>query len=164
MESVTSIAGVAFIVLLVVLLVIGQQIQQNAQYRAIHQRLEEIRNAELREEKARKSRAERTAAVERLNILENEYSVRGGSLTEEELKSIDMARDKIKTVNAELVREDQWLGAPFDLEWAELFDRVPLLKGAYLADTLRASNEMSEQSGEPLIALPNSSAETISNS
>jgi len=46
---------------------------------------------------------------------------------------VDTARKRIKTINDTLIGNRQWMGAPFDLEWHEFLDRIPIIRSAYLA-------------------------------
>jgi hypothetical protein len=38
----------------------------------------------------------------------------------------------MKQISEELKQLEAWRGAPYDLEWAEYLERVPVLKGLYL--------------------------------
>ena len=49
------------------------------------------------------------------------------------LQQIDAARDAIKALNDRLMEAKEWMGPPFDLEWAEYLERMPNLKKLYLA-------------------------------
>ena len=55
-----------------------------------------------------------------------------------------MARQKPKVSEAELAavteelkQSEDWMGAPFDLEWSEYLDRMPRLKKLYLRADLQ---------------------------
>jgi len=58
------------VVLILIVIVAVQQFQQNAQYREIQDRLREIRHAEMLEQQALALRAERSAVLDPLNMLE----------------------------------------------------------------------------------------------
>jgi hypothetical protein len=47
------------------------------------------------------------------------------SLTEEELKTFDVARNQIKKCIAGLKANGDWVGIPFEYEWVEMIDRLP---------------------------------------
>jgi hypothetical protein len=77
-------------------------------------------------------RRERAAAFDKLVMLE--ASLNGqerDQLTAEELDLFEDARRIIKSCNAELKRTKDWMGLPFDLEWAEVKERVPHSGGLY---------------------------------
>ena len=134
MDSIFSIGAFVLIIGLIVLVIIVQQFQQNRQYAEIQARLREIRDAELREQKANALRAERTAVMDPITMLEATIQSRSDkSLTDEELYQVEAGRTRIKAITDELMHNQQWLGAPYDLEWHELLERIPLVRGAFLA-------------------------------
>jgi hypothetical protein len=134
MDSIFSIGAFVLIIGLIVLVIIVQQFQQNRQYAEIQARLREIRDAELREQKANALRAERTAVMDPITMLEATIQSRSDkTLTDEELYQVEAGRTRIKAITDELMHNQQWLGAPYDLEWHELLERIPLVRGAFLA-------------------------------
>lgn len=134
MDSIFSIGAIILLTGLIVLVIVVQQFQQNRQYAEIQARLREIRDAELREQKANALRAERTAVMDPITMLEATVQSRSDkALTEEELYQVEAARARIKAITDELMHNQQWLGAPYDLEWHELLERIPIVRGAFLA-------------------------------
>jgi hypothetical protein len=134
MDSIFSIGAIILLTGLIVLVIVVQQFQQNRQYAEIQARLREIRDAELREQKANALRAERTAVMDPITMLEATVQSRSDkALTEEELYQVEAARARIKAITDELMHNQQWLGTPYDLEWHELLERIPLVRGAFLA-------------------------------
>ena len=134
MDSIFSIGAFILLIGLIVLVIIVQQFQQNRQYAEIQARLREIRDAELREQKANALRAERTAVMDPVTMLEaTVQSRKDKSLTDEELYQVESARTRVKAITDELMHNQQWLGTPYDLEWHELLERIPLVRGAFLA-------------------------------
>jgi hypothetical protein len=133
-DSIFSFGAIAIIVLILIVVVAVQQISQNAQYREIHDRLREIRQAEILEQQGLALRAERSAIFDPLNLLEASLQTnpkRG--ISEEELFTIDNARKRVKEINDTLNANQQWMGAPYDLEWVEFLERIPLIRSVYLA-------------------------------
>lgn len=53
------------------------------------------------------------------------------SLETFELQSIDKARQVIKNCIEELKLSGEWMGIPFDFEWTEILDRLPILNKLY---------------------------------
>ncbi len=77
-------------------------------------------------------RRERSAALDKLALLEASFSATPREeLTPEELDTYEQCRRAIKTSIAELKRSNEWMGLPFDLEWAEVQERLPRLTGLY---------------------------------
>ena len=134
MDSIFSIGAIILLTGLIVLVIVVQQFQQNRQYAEIQARLREIRDAELREQKANALRVERTAVMDPITMLEATVQSRSDkALTEEELYQVESARTRVKAITDELMHNQQWLGTPYDLEWHELLERIPLVRGAFLA-------------------------------
>jgi hypothetical protein len=79
-------------------------------------------------------RQERAAFQDRLVLLEVELTQnKRDSLTEEDRQQLESARDAIKRCNDELKQTGDWMGTPFDFEWTEMFNRMPILKSLYWA-------------------------------
>jgi len=135
MDSMFSIAAFILLIGLIVLVILMQQFQQNRQYAEIQARLREIRDAELREQRANALRAERLALLDPINMLEATVQSRGSkaTLSDEELVQVEAARTRVKAITEELMSNQQWLGPPFDLEWHEVLERLPLIRAAFLA-------------------------------
>jgi len=132
-DSFFSISAIFMVVLILIVIVAVQQYQQNAQYREIQDRLREIRHAEMLEQQSLALRAERSAVLDPINMLEASLQGKGiNTLSNEELVFVDNARKRVKTINDTLIGNRQWMGAPFDLEWHEFLDRIPIIKKAYL--------------------------------
>lgn len=82
--------------------------------------------------KAEGIRRERSAALDKLALLEASFSATPREdITPEELETYEECRRAIKTSIAELKRSNEWMGLPFDLEWAEVQERLPRLTGLY---------------------------------
>lgn len=140
MDSIFSLGAFVLLIGLIVLTIIIQQFQQNRQYAEIQARLKEIRDAELREQRANALRAERTAVIDPISMLEATLLARGtGALTDEELYQVDAARTRIKAITDELMHNQQWLGPPFDLEWHDYLERIPQVRNAFLAANFAAT-------------------------
>ena len=79
-------------------------------------------------------RTERAAHQDRLVLLEADLNqTPRETLDETELTLVDLSRDAIKLCNDELKHTGEWIGMPFDFEWAEIFSRLPTLKARYAA-------------------------------
>lgn len=140
MDSFFTLGAFVLLIGLIVLTIIVQQFQQNRQYAEIQARLKEIRDAELREQRANALRAERTAVIDPISMLEATLLARGtGALTDEELYQVDAARSRIKAITDELMHNQQWLGPPFDLEWHDYLERIPQVRNAFLAANFSAT-------------------------
>lgn len=134
MDSFFSIGSIFLVVTILIVIVAVQQFQQNAQYREIQDRLREIRHAEMLEQQSLALRSERSAVLDPINVLEASLQNKGSnSLTADELILVDNAKRRVKVINDTLIGNRQWMGAPFDLEWHEFLDRIPIIRKAYLA-------------------------------
>jgi hypothetical protein len=133
-DSFFSIGSIFLVVTILIVIVAVQQFQQNAQYREIQDRLREIRHAEMLEQQSLALRSERSAVLDPINVLEASLQSKGlNSLTADELAFVDNAKRRVKVINDTLIGNRQWMGAPFDLEWHEFLDRIPIIRKAYLA-------------------------------
>ena len=154
MDGLFSVAAFGMVVVLLVVIVAVQQVQQNSQYREIQDRLREIRHAEMMEQQAMALRTERSTIMDPLNVLEASLQTRSAAaLTSDELNLVDNARKRVKTVNDTLIGNRQWMGSPFDLEWHEVLERLPIIRKAYLAANF--SDETSPSDSGEATAAPN---------
>lgn len=77
-------------------------------------------------------RRERSAAFDKLVMMEASFNGQTrDQLSREELDLFEDTRRVIKACNAELKRGQDWMGLPFDLEWAEVKERVPRASAMY---------------------------------
>ena len=68
-----------------------------------------------------------------LMLLESQiYSRKPQVLSEEEIELISSTRARMISLCDDLKAADSWLGAPYDLEWFEYLERIPVLKTLYL--------------------------------
>jgi hypothetical protein len=134
MDNGISLISFIFIFLLVLMIFIYQQVQQNSQYKIIQQRLQELKDLEMRGERARTLRNERAPLLMQLEIIEtNLQSRKNNDLQDQEIIDIDNIRKAIKSGNDEIQDLNQWMGPPFDFEWAECLERFPRIRTAFLA-------------------------------
>ncbi len=125
--------------LLVMIILAALHFQQSGQLRDIQDRLMEIDEAAMQAKKSPDSlRLDRTQLLDPLSLLEPQLHAEGrDSLTEEELQMIASAREGVKGITEQLKQSEEWMGAPFDLEWGEYLDRMPRLKKLYLRADLQ---------------------------
>jgi hypothetical protein len=77
-------------------------------------------------------RRERAFSHDRLVLLEADLTNNPREdLTPEELASIDQISKTIRTCIAELKRSGDWIGMPFDFEWADILARMPNVNALY---------------------------------
>lgn len=101
--------------------------------RQISNRLEAIQPARASTKRSPETiRRERAFCHDKLVVLEASLSVTPREdLTAEELEEIDRARRIIKGCIDELKACGDWLGLPFDFEWAEMLERLPNVNALY---------------------------------
>ena len=134
MESMALFGGFLFLMFIIMLIVLFQQYQQNIQFKEIQDRLREMRRVEALEQEAAALRREKAALLEPLNTLEAQiFQQKINELAPEELMAIDDIRGKVKERTDSLKKMGQWMGAPFDLEWPELLEHLPIIRQLYTA-------------------------------
>ncbi len=93
-----------------------------------------MRRVEALEQEAAALRREKAALLEPLNTLEAQiFEQKINVLAPEELMAIDDIRGKVKERTDSLKKMGQWMGPPFDLEWPELLEHLPIIKQLYTA-------------------------------
>lgn len=124
-----AFVGVALVILIVCVAMVFAYSQQT-------RRLQDIQNqlAKMEEKRADLLRQERAGWLDPLILLEGTLNQTAHpSLDDATLQQIEAARVAVKDINDKLMQSREWMGAPFDLEWAEYFERMPTLKKLYQA-------------------------------
>jgi hypothetical protein len=117
-------------ILLAGFLIFYFQTQQN--FHEISEKLEEIQHPHHTMLSSETLKRELASHHDKLVLLEADISKnRRESLTEEELKMFDVARHQIKASIAGLKSTGEWIGLPFEYEWAEMLDRLPNVLALY---------------------------------
>jgi hypothetical protein len=120
--------------LLVVIMGAAIFVQQSGNLRDLRDKLQSVQD----EAKIRKNpdavRRERVAVLDPLLLLETQLSERKPLLlSDEELALIVESRERIMAISQQLKALDDWIGAPYDLEWFEYLERLPRIKTLYLS-------------------------------
>lgn len=124
-----SFVALAFVIIAVCVAMIYSYTQQASRLQAIQEQLTKIE-----ESKPELLRQERAQWLDPLILLEVTLSQSSNpSLDDATLQQIQSAREAVKNLNERLMASREWMGPPFDLEWAEYFERMPTLKRLYLA-------------------------------
>ena len=117
-------------ILLVGFLIFYFQTQQS--FQEITAKLEEIQHPPNTMVSSETFKRELALHHDKLVLLEADISKNNReSLIEEELKMFDVARHQIKASIAGLKASGEWVGRPFEYEWAEILDRLPNVLGLY---------------------------------
>jgi hypothetical protein len=126
---------VMMVAMLLLVVVMGAAIfvQQSGNLRELRDKLQSVQD----EAKIRKNpdalRRERVAVLDPLLLLETQLSERDPLLlSEEELRLVFESRERIMAISQQLKAVDDWIGAPYDLEWFEYLERLPRIKTLYL--------------------------------
>jgi hypothetical protein len=148
MDSVV-VALVTGMVLLIMIAVATLHAQQSRQLREIQERLDALVTENKRKEES--LRFQRTELLDPISQLESQLILQERSfLTEQEVAMILKTREQVKQVTEQLKQLDAWRGAPYDLEWAEYLERVPVLKALYLrADMLEPPADVADAKNAP---------------
>jgi hypothetical protein len=117
-------------ILLAGFLIFYFQTQQN--FKEITDKLEEIQHPHTGPRSSESLKHELAVQHDVLVLLEAEISKnKRESLIEEELQSFDVARHKIKACIAGLKANGDWIGLPYEYEWAEMLERLPNVLSLY---------------------------------
>jgi type VI protein secretion system component VasK len=129
--------ALAFVILAVCVVMIFSYTQQSRRLQAIQAQLSKIEDS-----KPEILRQERAQWLDPLVLLEVSLNQSADpKLDEPMMLQIEQARDSVKSLNERLMASRDWMGPPFDLEWAEYLDRMPTLKRLYLAAAFEAPAE-----------------------
>jgi hypothetical protein len=132
MDNLIFYAILVLILALIVVTLAFSQSEQTSQLRAIYERLAQLKAKEL-VETADSLRRDRSVHIDHLTVLEADVvTTKREDLTDDELMMIETARSMIKMYSDKLVQMNEWMGPPFDLDWAEQFERFPIIKKLYL--------------------------------
>jgi len=133
MDILVTVMLVAML-LLVVILGAAVFVQQSGSLRELRDKLQSVQDEARNRKNPDTLRRERVAVLDPLLLLETQLSDRAPLLlTEEELGLIAVSRERIMTISQQLKALNDWIGAPYDLEWVEYLERLPRLKALYLS-------------------------------
>ena len=127
---------VMIVAMLLLVVVVGAAVfvQQSGTLRDIQNKLDLAQKAAMKRKDPEALRRERVALIDPLLLLESQlYARKPQALTVEEIEFIASSRQRAIELTDELKAADDWLGAPYDLEWFEYLERMPLIKTLYLA-------------------------------
>jgi hypothetical protein len=138
------VIGVLFF-LLAGFLIFYFQTQQN--FKEISEKLEEIQHPHTGPRSSESLKHDLAVHHDMLVLLEAEISKnKRESLTEDELKTFDVARHKIKACIAGLKANGDWIGLPFEYEWVEMLERLPNVLGLYRkAEADKQARELAQE-------------------
>jgi hypothetical protein len=132
-----SFVALAFVILALCVAMIFAYSQQARRLHDIQAQLSKIEDS-----KPELLRQERAQWLDPLVLLEVQLSQSAETtLDEAQLQQIEAARDAVKSLNERLVAAREWMGPPFDLEWAEYLDRMPNLKKLYVETVFASGND-----------------------
>ena len=87
-------------------------------------------------------RNERARCYQQLLALEADIQARQrDSLNNEETAMVELNREEIQNCVNALKKSGNWMGLPFDLEWQDMWDKLPQLKNLYRASVMRQDFE-----------------------
>lgn len=138
------VIGVLFF-LLAGFLIFYFQTQQN--FKEISEKLEEIQHPHTGPRSTESLKHDLAVHHDLLVLLEADISKnKRESLTEDELKTFDVARHKIKACIAGLKANGDWIGLPFEYEWVEMLERLPNVLSLYRkAEAEKQARELAQE-------------------
>ena len=87
-------------------------------------------------------RNERARCYQQLLALEADIQTRQrDSLSNEETAMVELNREEIQNCVNALKKSGNWMGLPFDLEWQDMWDKLPQLKNLYRASVMQQDFE-----------------------
>jgi hypothetical protein len=147
MDILVTVMLVAML-LLVVILGAAVFVQQSGSLRELRDKLQSVQDEARNRKNPDTLRRERVAVLDPLLLLETQLSDRAPLLfTEEELGLIAASRERIMTISQQLKALNDWIGAPYDLEWVEYLERLPMLKSLYLSADIGQDGALPPTSG-----------------
>jgi len=141
--------------LIIVVVFATLYVQQSGYLQEIQNKLANIDPQQAEKQKqAETLRRQRLEVVDPLMLLEAEFhqGLRN-TLDEMELQRIADSRDRVMSITQQLRDIGDWLGPPYDLEWADYFERLPEIKAVYLKSALGQEPAIDPQY-DPAAALP----------
>ena len=147
MDILVTVMLVAML-LLVVILGAAVFVQQSGSLRELRDKLQSVQDEARIRKNPDTLRRERVAVLDPLLLLETQLSDREPLLlTEEELGLISVSRERIMTISQQLKVLNDWIGAPYDLEWVEYLERLPRMKALYLSADIGQDGAIPPTSG-----------------
>ena len=147
MDILVTVMLVAML-LLVVILGAAVFVQQSGNLRELRDKLQSVQDEARIRKNPDTLRRERVAVLDPLLLLETQLSDREPLLlSEEELGLIAASRERIMTISQQLKALNDWIGAPYDLEWVEYLERLPRMKALYLSADLGQDGAFPPTSG-----------------
>jgi len=128
--SVSLLIIMLFIVGMLCLVLYHFFIQQSL--RDINNRLALLQPAPIQRRGVEVIRRERAHAHDQLVLMEADLVTNPRpNLSSDELENIDKYRKTLKGCIEELKLSGEWMGIPFDFEWTEILDRLPVINVLY---------------------------------
>jgi hypothetical protein len=130
---------VMLVAMLLLVVIVGAAIfvQQSGSLRDLRDKLQSVQDDAKKRKNPDTLRRERVAVLDPLLLLETQLNDRDPPILDaEELDLITASRERIILISQELKDVQDWIGAPYDLEWVEYLERLPRLKSLYLSADL----------------------------
>ena len=144
-------------VLLVVVVGAAVFVQQSSNMRDILHKLDLVQARSQKLKDPEVLRRERVAILDPLMLVESQlYAMKPQQLLEEEIELISTSRARVIEISDEIKKANDWIGAPYDLEWFEYIERMPLIKTLYLAAELEQVEPAKITSGSSTATSPRS--------
>jgi hypothetical protein len=137
----------ALFMLLAGLLIFYFQTQQN--FKEIAEKLQAIEHPETVTHSSESLKRDLAVHRDVLFVLEADISKnKRDFLTEDEMKTFDVARRHIKGSITGLKNNGDWIGLPFDYEWVEMLARLPNVLSLYRkAEAEKQAQELALEKG-----------------
>jgi hypothetical protein len=105
---------------------------------AVRREVDKLRNQADDARASALLRNERARCYQQLKGLEADIQARQrDSLSNEETAMVELNREEIQNCVKALKKSGNWMGLPFDLDWQEMWDKLPQLRALYRSTVIQ---------------------------
>jgi hypothetical protein len=105
---------------------------------AVRREVDKLRNQADDARASALLRNERARCYQQLKGLEADIQARQrDSLSNEETAMVELNREEIQNCVNALKKSGNWMGLPFDLDWQEMWDKLPQLRSLYRTNVMQ---------------------------
>ncbi len=137
------IIAIVAIMLFVIVIFATLYVQQSGYLADIRAQLDAIDKPAKAPQAGEGLRRQRLEVIDPLFMLEAQLvQQRPDQLTDQEIQLVFETRGHVIRISDELRQLNDWMGAPYDLEWSDYFERLPLIRALYLKSNFAAEQEL----------------------
>jgi len=154
------IIAIVAIMLFVIVIFATLYVQQSGYLADIRAQLNAIDKPSKVSQAGEALRRQRLEVIDPLFMLEaNLVQQRPDQLTDQEIQLVFDTRGQVMRISDELRKLNDWMGAPYDLEWSDYFERLPFIRALYLKSSFGSEQELAapqpDRTAEPAAPIAN---------